>query len=245
MYGRKSDAKLKLIKELYLFFKISEEEFCEREEMSVKLYSVKDSEFSDFGKVLEGYCYDELNDLMVLTEIPEKGIIYQASYDKLEQTEAAKQMCLRGFGGYPIQLGYVNGRNRVMNCLEYHKSSEFNIALNDMILVLGKEQDIADGKVDSALCKAFFVPAGTGVELYGTTLHYAPFNVDPKGYRAVCVLPKGTNAKKKDFSIQSDEDRFCFGVNKWLLAHPDAPEVKEGARVGINGANITFSMLEE
>lgn len=210
----------------------------------MKLYKVTDCEFSEYGKILEGYCYEELAKHMETTEIPETGIVYQASFDKLEQTEAAEQMCLRGFGGYPVQLGYVNGKNHTMNCLEYHKSSEFNIALDDMILVLGKEQDIIDGKLDSALSKAFLVPAGTGVELYGTTLHYAPFNVNPKGYRAICVLPKGTNAPKKEFTVQSEEDKFCFGVNKWLLAHPDAPEVKDGAYVGINGANITISMLE-
>ena len=50
----------------------------------------------------------------------------------------------------------------------------------------------------------FFVPAGTAVELYATTLHYAPCSVDGKEFRCGVVLPRGTNEKLS--AAPSDED---------------------------------------
>lgn len=204
------------------------------------IYNVRDAEFKSYGCMLDGYDFSELFDSLAKTDIPIDGIEYVPSEKLLENCAIAKEFRNRGFGGYPIQLGYVNGKNRTLNCLEYHKSSEFNIAMNDMILVLGAKTEITDGKFDSSACKAFYVPAGTGVELYATTLHYAPFNVNVEGYRVVCVLPKGTNEPKSDFLPKNIEDNMCFAVNKWLLAHPEANEVKAGAYVGIEGKNITY-----
>lgn len=211
----------------------------------MKLYSVNDAAFKDYGAVLDSYDYSELFENLGKVGISKSGIAYVASEKTLEMCDEAKKMEIHGFGGYPVQIGYVSGNNRTMNCLEYHKSSEYNIAMDDIILVLGHEWEITDGKFDSSLCKAFFVPAGTGVELYSTTLHYAPFNVNEKGYRMICVLPKGTNAPKINFIPQNYEDEMCFGVNKWLMAHNDAPEVKNGAYIGITGNNITFDMIGE
>ena len=58
--------------------------------------------------------------------------------------------------------------------------------MTDMILLLGKQQDIeSDDTYDTAKVKAFFVPAGTVIEVYATTLHYAPCGVDKKGFRCV------------------------------------------------------------
>jgi hypothetical protein len=210
----------------------------------VKIYKITDKEFKEYGCVLEGYDYSEIFERLKKVEIPQKGITYVASVDALEECEDAKKMGARGFGGYPVQLGYVCGINSEMNCLEYHKSSEFNIAMDDIILILGKVQDISDGVFDSGLCKAFCVPAGVGVELYATTLHYAPFNVNKEGYRVICVLPKGTNEQKKELEIKTDEDKMCFGVNKWLMAHKDAPDVSDGAYIGITDKNIKFDDLE-
>ncbi len=210
----------------------------------MKIYSVYDEQFKEYGFVLEGYDYSELFKNLANIDLPADGIVYMASVEELESCAVAKEMEVRGFGGYPVQLGCVVGHCRTMNCLEYHKSSEYNIAMNDIILILGREQDIADGKYDSSLCKAFLVPAGVGVELYGTTLHYAPFNVNDDGYGIICVLPRGTNAEKIEFTARNYEDKMCRGVNKWLLAHPDAPEAKEGAYVGITGKNIKFEDLE-
>lgn len=210
----------------------------------MKVYKITDKEFRDYGRMLDGYDYGELFKILKTTEIPEKEIFYTASDARLEETAVAEEMRERGFGGYPIQIGYVNGKNRVMNCLEYHKSSEYNIAMDDVILILGKVQDISCTKYDSSLCKAFFVPGGVGIELYATTLHYAPFNVSANGYRVICVLPDGTNMPRRNITKKSGEDEMYFGINKWLMAHKDAPEVKDGAHIGITNENIRFEFLE-
>ena len=78
------------------------------------------------------------------------------------------------------------------------------------------------------------------VEVYATTLHYAPCHVDPeKGFRVLVALPWGTNTEKP--ALLSDltrEDRLLWACNKWLLAHPESSEAAEGAYVGLSGVNL-------
>ena len=73
------------------------------------------------------------------------------------------------------------GYNTKLNCLEYHRDSEINVGEQDFILLLAKEDEIEDGQLDTAKVKAFRVPAGTAVEVYGTTLHYAPCQISSGG----------------------------------------------------------------
>ena len=211
----------------------------------MKVYSIHDERFKKYGFVLTGYDYTELFETLKEVPMPSEGIDYVASLDSLENCAVAKEMEIRGFGAMTVQLGYVSGRARQMNGLEYHKSSEYNIPMNDVIVLLGMQQDIVDGKYDSSKCEAFLIPGGTGVELYGTTLHYAPLNVYEDGYRMICVLPRGTNAPKMEFTEKSIDDKMCLGTNKWFMAHADAPEAKNGAYVGITGNNIKFEDLED
>ena len=209
----------------------------------MKIYNVTDKEFKAYGQVLEGYDFSGILEKLKALPIPETGIVYEASVEALENEPEKAVMENRGFGGMPIQVGYVGGNNRVLNCLEYHKSSEFNIALDDVVLVLGLQPEISDGMYDTANCKAFLVKAGTGVELYGTTLHYAPMNVSGDGYRVICVLPRGTNYEKPDFKGVNAEDAMCAGSNKWLMAHAESDEAQKGMYVGLTGENISFAML--
>ena len=62
----------------------------------------------------------------------------------------------KDFGGLPIQIGYCNGSNVKLNALEYHRSSEIDIAVTDLILLLGCQQDIKEDTYDTALVEAFF-----------------------------------------------------------------------------------------
>lgn len=210
----------------------------------MKIYSIYDDNFKKYGCVLSGYDYTQLFANLAKVPMPDVGIDYVASENILEACNVAKEMEIRGFGAYPVQMGYVSGRARALNSLEYHKSSEYNIPMNDVILLLGMEQDIIGGQFDSSKCEAFYVPGGIGVELYATTLHYAPLNVSEDGYRMICVLPRGTNGVKVDFAVQNEEDKMCLGVNKWLLSHKDSPEAQNGAYIGIFGCNIKFEDLE-
>ena len=100
-------------------------------------------------------------------------------------------------------------------------------------------EDIEDGKLDTAKVKAFRAPAGTLVEVYATTLHYAPCHVDAdKGFRVLVALPKGTNTAKPDIQNNGGDDPLLWACNKWLLAHAKSAEAKAGAYVGLVGENI-------
>ena len=136
------------------------------------------------------------------------------------------------------ELGYCNGHNHLLNAVEYHRDSEINIAVTDLILILGKEQDITeDHTYDSSKMEAFLIPAGTTIEVYATTLHYAPCNVAASGFKCVVVLPKGTNTDITLEEKHTPEDDLLFARNKWLLSHPDANIA--GSVAGIKGENLS------
>ena len=99
--------------------------------------------------------------------------------------------------------------------------------------------DIVDGVLDTAKAKAFFVPKGVLVEVYATTLHYAPCHNDPaKGFRVLVGLPAGTNTDYRPGTGKNTLDKTLWARNKWLLAHPESGEAAEGAYVGLKGVNL-------
>ncbi|MCI8490504.1 MAG: DUF4867 family protein [Lachnospiraceae bacterium] len=203
------------------------------------IHSVTDASFSAYGKVLSGYDFDALLKKMAHTPLPMDRAIYVASDEELEALPVSKELSLRGYGGLPIEIGYCNGNNRKLNAIEYHRSSEIDIAVNDLVLLLGRQQDIReDYTYDTANMEAYLLPAGTAVELYATTLHYAPCSAGhEEGFRCVIVLPKDTNAQLTRSADAAGEDRLIAAKNKWLIAHPEAGI--EGAFCGLQGENIT------
>ena len=57
------------------------------------------------------------------------------------------------------------------------------------------------------------------------------------------ALPHGTNTDKPVMTNQTSEDRLLWARNKWLLAHPDSSEAKQGAYIGLAGENIDIANL--
>lgn len=206
----------------------------------MKIQSVFDKSFATYGQVLEGYDFTELLDTLAAnSDKPEDSVIYVPSVEVLEKTAVYQQLQDNEYGGMPVQIGYCNGTNTKLNCYEYHRDSEIDIAADDAILLVARQQDIIDGKIDSSKTEAFLCPKGTGVELYATTLHYAPCSAKKdEGFRVVIVLPKGTNEDKPNITPKNAEDRMLRARNKWLVAHPEADEAGDGAHVGITGENI-------
>jgi len=207
----------------------------------MKIYSVNDKEFAAYGKVHTGYdVSDLLSALDKSTPLPD-AVGYVPSEAALENTKLFGLLQNNAYGGMPIQLGWCNGHNTYLNCLEYHRDSEFNLGTEDFVLLLARQEEIAGGKLDTAKVKAFRVPAGTLVEVYATTLHYAPCHVDAaKGFRVLVALPKGTNTAKPAIKNDGGDDPQLWACNKWLLAHPDSAEAKAGAYVGLVGENVHF-----
>ena len=201
--------------------------------------SVLDKDFKPYGRVLCDYDMKELLEKMKDTPVPD-DVIYVPSDEKLEQLAVNDVMIKSVYGNMPVQIGYCNGHNSLLNALEYHRSSEINVAVNDLILLLGRQQDIEDDfTYDTSKVEAFLVPAGTAIEVYATTLHYAPCGVDGNGFQCVVVLPRGTNydvSPENNLGVAA-EDKLLAATNKWLIAHEDAGI--EGAFVGLKGENIS------
>lgn len=201
--------------------------------MEIKKVNSKD--FNVYGKIINLKNSNELIEAMENTPLPE-DVIYVPSDKVLEELDTYKQMSKSVYGDMPVQIGYCNGHNQKLNALEYHRSSEIDIAITDLILLIGRQQDIQkDYTYDTSNVEAFFVPKGTGVELYATTLHYAPCGIDGSGFKCVVVLPKGTNYEVTPISNEG-EDKLLMATNKWLIAHKDAHIA--GAFEGLKGKNI-------
>jgi hypothetical protein len=205
----------------------------------MKLYNVTDPEFIPYGMVLpDGYDFSKmLTILETTTDAPGDGVVYVPSDSKLESTLSGLDLRDRLFGGVEIQIGYCNGSNTKLNCLECHRGLEVLVAADDIVLLLAKKSEMVDQHLKTSKIKAFLVPRGVAVLYYETTLHYAPCRVDGP-FRTVIALFKGTNTEKPALAKINGEDRILFARNKWLIAHPDAPEVEEGAAVGLQGHNI-------
>lgn len=208
----------------------------------MKIYSVTDKEFAPYGKVLDGYDTAELlKELDESTPLPD-GVEYVMSEAALECTAIFGKLQNNAYGGMPIQLGWCNGHNTKLNCLEYHRDSELNIGLYDFILLVAKADDIVDGRLDTSRVMAFKAAAGQVVEVYATTLHYAPCSAkNGAGFKVVIALPKGTNGAMPNFAPVNDEDKRLRACNKWLLAHKDAAEASDGAYIGLIGENVDIA----
>lgn len=206
--------------------------------MSITIKNVSDDAFRTYGRILtKAYNIADLLKKMEETPIPE-DVIYVPSDEKLEELPIFQAIQNSVYGGMPIQIGYCNGHNHLLNAVEYHRSSEINIAATDLILLLGREQDIqSDFTYRTENIEAFLVPQGTMIEVYATTLHYAPCGISGKGFQSVVVLPKGTNLGLTTKPVGSKEDSLLTAVNKWLIAHMEA-NIDE-AFVGLIGENIS------
>ena len=215
----------------------------------MKVKQVTDTSFRKYGKILTGIDFSEIYNVLEEMDYPE-DIEYAASFGPLEEPEFRQKLSNTLYGELSVEIGYCSGHNKMLNALEYHRSSEANVAVTDIILLLGQQSDITeDFTYDTAQLEAFFIPAGTAVELYATTLHYVPIGTKENDYefKMGVVLPFGTNfplgitlgaeAEKEKLP----EEKLLFAKNKWLIAHEESGE--EGAFIGLTGKNISVDDL--
>lgn len=207
----------------------------------MKILSVFDPEFASYGAVLEGYDFSEMIDILKTTEFHPGEVLYRPSHAALEATAAAKQLQQHYYGDMPIQVGICNSQNTTLNCLEYHRDDEINVCATDIILLLAKQEEMENFTIDTSKVKAFLAPAGTAVMLRSSALHYAPCHVGVGNrFYVAIVLPRNTNTDMPIPAPKCQEDKLLWARNKWLMAHPDAPEAAQGAYVGLTGKNITI-----
>lgn len=212
------------------------------EKMKIEL--VTDESFAPYGKIITGYDVSPLVNALENETPLTGGVEYVPSEPALEKLSIAAEIQDNIYGGMPVQLGWCNGHNTKLNCLEYHRDSEINLGTSDFILLLAKQHEIIDGVLDTSKVRAFLCPKNTLLEVYATTLHYAPCSAkNGAGFKVMVVLPKGTNTDKPAITIKNAEDKTLWARNKWLLAHKDANEAKQGAYVGLVGENIDVAEI--
>lgn len=204
--------------------------------------TVTDEGFSTYGRVLDLNVKEFVQAIQAHAATPQGKVVYEPSVAEFEELPLFQELADKIYGEMPIEFGHCSGWNKKLNAVEYHRSSEIDIAATDLILMLGRQQDI-DGKTntyETEKIETFFVPAGTAVELYATTLHYAPCSVDDKEFRCGVVLPKGTNEALKKTADGKGENRLLFAVNKWLIAHQESGLEADGAFIGLKGTNLSL-----
>ena len=201
----------------------------------IKLYSVNDSEFKTFGRVVNDLDTQEIIAAAEAIKNPETGSAYSPSEASFEKLKISSQIKSEYFGTLPTQIGYCYGHNNFLNAAEWHFSSEINIAVTPLVLILGHIWDIEDGKIDSSSFKAFYLPKGTAAEVYATTLHFCPCETEKSGFGCVVALPLGTNTPLDS----APANPLLFRKNKWIIAHEQNTSlINRGVVSGITGKNF-------
>ena len=89
------------------------------------IYPVTAPEFAPYGRVITGYeteCEAVVAALSASTPLPE-GTDYLAEDPALQNLPESAALGASLFGGMPFQMGWCNGHNTKLNCLEYHRDS--------------------------------------------------------------------------------------------------------------------------
>lgn len=211
----------------------------------IKIDSLEGAEFKKYGKVHTNAKIDKMLAYLLNTEM--SNDYYLPICDDLlalDEAEYFKELC---YGQVPCQIGYYNAFNSSLNALEYHKCSETLIVGTDIVLLLATIFDLdEDYNLNSEYVKAFFVPKGTIVELYSSTLHFSPCMATTDGVRQVVVLSKNTNTPLDHDIVRNsdDESKLLLEKNKWVIVHPECKSlVARGAFVGIHGENIKINHI--
>ena len=191
----------------------------------MEIKKVTDKAFRKYGAVIEGMDLSELLAWAKTTPAPD-DVVYEPSIPEAEALPICEDLSRQVYGEMPIQIGYCNGKNHKNDTLEYHRGEELDVAVTDLIVVLGSRKDMDSLlSFDLANAEAFFVPAGTAIMLYSDTLHYAPCSAGDGVFQCVIVLPRGTNypSEKENIRKTAEDELLCM-KNKWVLTHPDSGE---------------------
>jgi len=218
---------------------------------TLDIHSVSDPCFDRYGRLLKGY---EPHNVIARARgvLPRaENVVYEPSVPTLEEpADFNKVIEQKVFGGMPVQVGWCYGQNSRMGALEYHKGSEVNVCLTDVILLVGHVQDITlDQEItyDASKVEAFYAPEGSVIELPPWNLHFAPIHVrEGEQFATLVYLPLRTNEPLPYEVEKIGEARLLFAINKWLIAHPDVEAlVEQGAYPGITGDDIEVTPISE
>ena len=200
----------------------------------MKIQSVTDQDFADYGYILNVDTTEIVTYLKEKAKMPDENNIYVRNDEEMFSLEGVKEIHEKVYGMNDIEVGYCNGYNSLLNCMEYHNCPEVDVAADNLILLLATQKDIHDGILDSGDVKAFLLKKGQAAVLAPYTLHFSPCKLSEDGFRCAIILTDKTNM---DLPCKVN-DKALWKVNKWLLAHKDTIQAKNGAYIGISGENI-------
>ena len=205
----------------------------------MKMLSVSDPSFAKYGQVLNIDTSSFVDYLENKSQMPTTGNIYVRNDINMFSLKGKNEINEAYYGNAEIEIGYCNGFNSKLNCLENHTCPEVDIAGTDLVLLLALPSDIVNEKIDSKKVKAFYLKKGDAVLLYPYTFHFSPCKVNKNGFRSAIILSKGTNEDLKNIP----SNKKLWKVNKWLYAHKDSEQAKLGAYIGIEGINLEVDYL--
>jgi hypothetical protein len=211
--------------------------------VDLPIKDIFDPAFARYGRVIHGLDGKKAFEFAKNQALP-AGVAYEPSVAGLEaDAQLVSDVSQQVYGGMPVQIGWCYGRNNRLGGMEYHKGDEVVAAVTDVVLLLGSLGDVTwnpQPEYDTSKVEAFYVPEGAFVEIYGSTLHYAPIHSSEKnGFMSMIILPKGTNTMVDFAQPKEGEAMLLFGRNKWLLVHPEEQgAVQAGAYAGLKGKNI-------
>ena len=197
------------------------------------MITTKDDEFRKFGIKVDVDSKEILKFLKDKTPMPKEGNIYVPNDDEFLKLDIVQKLG-KEFFDEEIQAGYCNGNNSKLNCLEWHNCPEINVATEDIVLLLATQNELDNFTIDFKDVSYVLIKKGEVIMIYPKVLHFSPCKTTPKGFKMMVILTKGTNTPIEGIK----EDRLLFQNNKWLIAHKDAPQAKNGAFIGIKGENI-------
>lgn len=200
----------------------------------LKIQSIDSKDFLRYGYKLDGDFKDVEEYLEYKSIMPKENNIYVRDDELMHNLPSYNLVNEDIYGFGEMQIGYCNGFNSKLNCLEYHTCPEVDIPSTDLILLLAHIDDIKDGVINSEDVKAFYVKKGEAVVLNPYVLHYSPCKTNKDGFRCAIILGNGTNRDLNEIP----KDKRLWKENKWLYAHKDTNEAKCGAYIGIIGENI-------
>ena len=191
-----------------------------------------DDSFKEYGCIIQ----QDMQEAIDYASTYQNINAYDTSVQALEEMSCMQELINDVYGYLDVMAGVVTGKNEVLNGLEYHQCSETIIAVTDYILALGKRQDMEENDYDIEKCELFYVPKGTVVELYATTLHYTPITVKDS-FKTICLLLRRTGDSCQRRGILKKK-------NKWFITHKDNVEkVQAGDYPGLKGEMIHIKHL--
>lgn len=210
----------------------------------LEIHSVEEPLFARYGTLHPTVRLPEMSRFLTAVERTQEEYYVPCEARLMALPEAEQFYDL--FGQLPCQIGWYYGYNTRLNAVEYHKCSEILYELEPCVLILGLQWEIQDGCLDTGTMKLFYVPANTCVELYATTLHYAPCRAGAMPVLQIVAQVKDTNTPlSKSVEIKEPEDRYLLERNKWVLVHPEAAAgFAANAWIGLTGTNISIQPVE-